>query len=75
MRKGHLFRPYADQASKAVMVCLGDRNETVRKTYAGVAGYLARLVTHPALVKYVNSQMEKYFSEGNLFFYIGADCR
>jgi len=65
MRKGHLFRPYADQASKAVMVSLGDRNETVRKTYAAAAGYLARLMTHPALTTYVNSQVEKYFSEGN----------
>jgi proteasome component ECM29 len=66
MRKDQLFRPYADQGLKAVMVCLGDRNETVRKTYAGTAGYLARLVTHPSLVKYVNSQVERYFSEGNL---------
>ena len=46
------------------MVCLMDRNETVRKTYAGTAGYLARLVSHPALVKYIDSQKQKYFSEG-----------
>ena len=64
MRKAHLFRPYADQALKAVIPCLSDRNETVRKTYAGTAGYLARLVSHPALVKYIDSQTTKYFSEG-----------
>jgi proteasome component ECM29 len=64
MRKAHLFRPYADQALQAVTTCLNDRNETVRKTYAVAAGYLARLVSHPVLVKYINSQTEKYFSEG-----------
>ena len=64
LRKAHLFRPYADQALKAVMVCLNDRNETVRTTYAGTAGYLSRLVSHAALVKYIESQTEKYFSEG-----------
>lgn len=64
MRKAHLFQPYADQSLKAVMVCLTDRNETVRKTYAGTAGYLARLVSHTALVKYIESQAQKYFSEG-----------
>jgi hypothetical protein len=67
MRKAHLFRPYADRSLKAVMVCLTDRNETVRKTYAGTAGYLARLVSHPALVKYIESQTQKYFSEGTRF--------
>ena len=64
MRKAHLFRPYADQALKAVTVCLSDRNETVRKTYAGTAGYLARLVSHGPLVKYIELQTQKYFSEG-----------
>lgn len=66
MRKGHLFRPYADQALKAVTVCLNDRNETVQKTYAATAGYLARLASYPALVKYIESQTAKYFSEGSL---------
>jgi hypothetical protein len=64
MRKAHFFKPFADQALKAVTVCLTDRNETVRKTYAGTAGYLARLVTYPALVKYIQLQTDKYFSDG-----------
>jgi proteasome component ECM29 len=67
MRKAHLFRPYADQSLKAVMTCLNDRNETVRKTYAATAGYLARLVSHASLIKYIQSQTEKYFSEGIFF--------
>lgn len=66
MRKAHLFQPYADQALNAVKTCLNDRNETVRKTYASTAGYLARLVSHPVLVKYIESRVEKYFSEGNI---------
>ena len=45
-------------------MCLSDRNETVRKTYAVTAGYLARLVTYPALVKYVQLQTDKFFSDG-----------
>ena len=64
MRKASLFQLYADQALKAVTVCLKDRNETVRKTYAGTAGYVARLVSHPALVKYIELQIQEYFSEG-----------
>ena len=64
MRKGHLFRPYADQALQAVTTCLNDRNETVRKTYAVTAGYLARIVSHQSLIKYIKSQMQKYFLEG-----------
>ena len=65
MRKAHLFRPYADQALQAVTSCLNDRNETVRKTYAVTAGYLARLVSHQNLIKYIQSQTQKYFSEGH----------
>jgi proteasome component ECM29 len=64
MRKGHLFRPYVDRSLKAVIICLKDRNETVRQTFAGAAGYLARLASHPALVQFLQSQMDKYFSEG-----------
>jgi len=64
MRKAHIFRPYADQALQALTAGVNDRNETVRKTYAGAAGYLARLVSHHALVKYIESQTEKYFSDG-----------
>lgn len=66
MRKASLFRPYADQTLKAITSSLSDRNETVRKTFAGTAGYLARIVTHPALVEYVEVQMQKYFSDGTL---------
>jgi len=70
MRKAHIFRPYADQALQAVTACLNDRNETVRKTFAVTAGYLARLVSHPTLVKYIQSQTDKYFSEGIHIHYI-----
>jgi hypothetical protein len=70
MRKATLFRPYADQALKAITSCLTDRNETVRKTFAGTAGYLARIVTHPALVEYIKVQMEKYFSDGTIIRYL-----
>ena len=64
MRKASLFQPYTDQALKAVTSCLNDRNETVRKTFAGTAGYLARLATRPALVEYVQVQVGNYFSDG-----------
>jgi proteasome component ECM29 len=64
MRKASLFQPYADQALKAVTSCLNDRNETVRKTFAGTAGYLARLATRAALVEYIQEQVVNYFSDG-----------
>jgi proteasome component ECM29 len=66
LRKAHLFKPYADQALQAVTNSLNDRNETVRKTYAAAAGYVARLVSQQALVKYVQIQKQKYFAEGYL---------
>jgi proteasome component ECM29 len=64
MRKASLFQPYADQALKAVTSCLNDRNETVRKTFAGTAGYLARIATPAALVEYIQVQVVNYFSDG-----------
>jgi len=68
------MRPYSDAILRTLGAALKDKSPAVRKSYAVAVGYLARLTTDPALVKFVERQGENYLStegiESNVFYLI-----
>ncbi|KAF9934512.1 hypothetical protein FBU30_001653 [Linnemannia zychae] len=53
IKKPGVMRPYADTILKALGSAIKDKSPAVRKSYAVAIGYLSRLVTNAALVKFV----------------------
>ncbi|KAF9191921.1 hypothetical protein BGZ51_006479 [Haplosporangium sp. Z 767] len=53
IKKPAVTRPFSDNVLKTLGSAVKDKSPAVRKSYAVAAGYLARLVTDAALVKFV----------------------
>ncbi|GJJ74422.1 proteasome component ECM29 [Entomortierella parvispora] len=62
IKKPAVMRPYSDAILKTLGAALKDKSPAVRKSYAVAVGYLARLTTDAALVKFVERQGENYLS-------------
>lgn len=54
--------PYADSLLSISISQLGDRNDTVWKSYATASGYLSRVATDSAVLKYAKKLRNLYFS-------------
>ncbi|KAF9912670.1 hypothetical protein EC991_009406 [Linnemannia zychae] len=53
IKKPAVMRPFADTILKTLGSAIKDKSPSVRKSYAVAVGYLSRLVTDAALVKFV----------------------
>ncbi|KAG0050379.1 hypothetical protein BGZ83_004844 [Gryganskiella cystojenkinii] len=62
IKKPAVMRPYSDAILKTLGSALKDKSPAVRKSYAVAVGYLSRLVTDAALVKFVERQGENYLA-------------
>ncbi|KAF9401765.1 hypothetical protein BGX21_000669 [Mortierella sp. AD011] len=60
IKKPAAVRPYSDTLLRTLGAALKDKSPAVRKSYAVAAGYLSRLVTDAALVKFIE-RLDGYY--------------